>query len=71
MYIPGYGYGVALDTGGAIKGQKIDLFYDTIQEANNWGRRWVTIQLLGKGETAEYVNADLKFRWRSCNIELW
>jgi murein DD-endopeptidase MepM/ murein hydrolase activator NlpD len=59
MYIPGYGYGVALDTGGAIKGQKIDLFYDTIQEANNWGRRWVTIQLLGKGETAEYVNADL------------
>jgi murein DD-endopeptidase MepM/ murein hydrolase activator NlpD len=59
MYIPGYGYGVALDTGGAIKGQKIDLFYDTLPEANSWGRRWVTIQLLGKGEVADYANVDL------------
>lgn len=58
MYIPGYGYGVALDTGGAIKGQKIDLFYDTLPEANSWGRRWVTIQLLGKGEISDYKNVD-------------
>jgi murein DD-endopeptidase MepM/ murein hydrolase activator NlpD/3D (Asp-Asp-Asp) domain-containing protein len=61
MYIPGYGYGVALDTGGAIKGQKIDLFYNTVQEANDWGRRWVTIQLLGKGEpNIDYANTDLQ-----------
>ena len=59
MYIPGYGYGVALDTGGAIKGNRIDLFFDTVEEANNWGRKWVTIQLLGKSRNADYANIDL------------
>lgn len=29
LYIPGYGYGVAADTGGAIKGNKIDLCYES------------------------------------------
>jgi 3D (Asp-Asp-Asp) domain-containing protein len=46
MYIPGYGYGVAEDTGGAINGRIIDLFFDTEQEAINWGRRTVTIKIL-------------------------
>jgi len=59
MYIPGYGYGVALDTGSAIKGNRIDLFFDTVEEANNWGRKWVTIQLLGKSRNADYANIDL------------
>lgn len=58
MYVPGYGYGVALDCGGAIKGNRIDLFYDTVPEANNWGRRWVTIQLLGKSQISDYKNVD-------------
>ncbi|KUK11493.1 MAG: M23B-like peptidase [Clostridia bacterium 41_269] len=53
MYIPGYGYGIALDTGGAIKGERIDLFFDTVEEAKQWGRRWVTIQLLGRGDIPE------------------
>lgn len=35
LYIPGYGYGVAADTGGAIKGNKIDLCYETRAEALN------------------------------------
>ena len=37
LYIPGYGYGVAADTGGAIKGNKIDLCYESRTEALNWG----------------------------------
>ena len=28
VYVPGYGFGVAADTGGAIKGRRIDLGYD-------------------------------------------
>ncbi|MDZ4180700.1 MAG: 3D domain-containing protein, partial [Coriobacteriia bacterium] len=46
LYIPGYGYGVAADTGGAIKGAKIDLCFDTRAEAIAWGRRTVTITVL-------------------------
>ncbi len=46
LYVPGYGYGVAADTGGAIKGNKIDLCFDTRAEALAWGRRTVTITIL-------------------------
>jgi 3D (Asp-Asp-Asp) domain-containing protein len=46
MYIPGYGYGVAEDTGGAVNGHIIDLFFETQAEALKWGRRTVTIKIL-------------------------
>lgn len=46
LYVPGYGYGVAADTGGAIKGNKIDLCFATGAEAISWGRRTVTITIL-------------------------
>ena len=46
LYIPGYGYGVASDTGGAIKGNKIDLCFNTRAECIAWGRRTVTITIL-------------------------
>ncbi|WP_124727758.1 3D domain-containing protein [Staphylospora marina] len=46
LYIPGYGYGVAEDTGGAVDGLIIDLFFETRAEALKWGRRTVTIQIL-------------------------
>jgi uncharacterized protein YabE (DUF348 family) len=39
LYIEGYGYGKALDIGSAIKGNKIDLFFDSVREARRWGRR--------------------------------
>lgn len=43
LYIPGYGPGIAADTGTAIKGLRIDLWFPTLSQADNWGRRTVTI----------------------------
>ena len=37
MYIPGYGYGRVEDTGGAIKGQHIDLYRPNHWYARSWG----------------------------------
>ena len=41
-----YGYAVAEDTGGAIKGNRIDLFFPTKQECKNFGRRTVRVYIL-------------------------
>jgi 3D (Asp-Asp-Asp) domain-containing protein len=46
LYIEGYGYAVAADTGGAIKGNRIDLGFNTRSEANAVGRRRVTVHIL-------------------------
>lgn len=43
MFIPGYGEGVAADTGSAVKGAIIDVWLPTVEEALAWGRRTVTI----------------------------
>ena len=45
MTIPGYGDGVAADTGSAIQGAAIDLWVPTAADAAAWGRRTVTITL--------------------------
>jgi 3D (Asp-Asp-Asp) domain-containing protein/uncharacterized protein YabE (DUF348 family) len=46
LYIPGYGNAIAGDTGGAIKGQRIDLGYATYNEAIRFGRQTVTVYVL-------------------------
>ncbi|PLR80825.1 peptidoglycan-binding protein [Bacillus canaveralius] len=46
VYVEGYGYAVAGDTGGAIKGNVIDIFIPDKQEAVNWGRKQVKVQIL-------------------------
>jgi 3D (Asp-Asp-Asp) domain-containing protein len=45
MYVPGYGWGEVHDTGSAIKGNRIDLFFSSHEKADKWGRQklWVTI----------------------------
>jgi 3D (Asp-Asp-Asp) domain-containing protein len=45
LSIPGYGEGVAADTGGSVQGLTIDLWFPTLAEALAWGRRTVTITL--------------------------
>lgn len=45
MTVPGYGEGVAADTGGAVRGARIDLWFPTRAEALAWGTRTVTITL--------------------------
>ncbi len=49
IFVPGYGYGVAADTGGVIDGAKIDVCFWTGNakaDAISWGRRTVTITIL-------------------------
>lgn len=46
LYIPGYGEALAADIGGAIKGNRIDLCYDTYEEAIRFGRRKVEVYVL-------------------------
>lgn len=41
-----YGFCVAEDTGGAIKGNKIDLFFNTAGEVRRFGRRKVKVYIL-------------------------
>ena len=45
MAVPGYGEGVAADTGGAIMGSHIDVWFPTRAEALAWGTRTITITL--------------------------
>jgi len=46
LYIPGYGYAVAGDTGGAIRGNRIDLGFNSLTDALRFGRRAVTVYRL-------------------------
>lgn len=46
LYVEGYGFCVAGDTGGAIKGNRIDLGFNTYEEAIRYGRRTVTVYIL-------------------------
>jgi 3D (Asp-Asp-Asp) domain-containing protein len=46
LYISGYGYALAGDTGGAIKGMRVDLGHTTYHDAEMVGRRRVTVWIL-------------------------
>jgi 3D (Asp-Asp-Asp) domain-containing protein/sulfur carrier protein ThiS len=46
LYIPGYGSAVAGDTGGAIRGNRVDLGFNSNADAMQFGRRSVTVYVL-------------------------
>lgn len=46
LYVPGYGEAIAADIGGAIKGYRIDLGFDTYEEAIQYGRKKVKVYIL-------------------------
>lgn len=45
LYVPGYGWGRVEDRGGAIKGARLDLFFDSHQQALDWGRQPLPVQI--------------------------
>ena len=46
LYVPGYGYGIVADTGGAIQGRRLDLFFSTHQLARQWGVKRLNVRVL-------------------------
>lgn len=46
LYVEGYGPAIAADVGGAIKGNRIDVFFNTVEEALRYGRRRVKVYIL-------------------------
>lgn len=46
VWVEGYGEAIAADTGGAIKGNRIDVLYPSKGSAYNWGRRTVQVKVL-------------------------
>ena len=51
LYIEDYGYAVAADTGTAIKGNKVDLYFNSYKESCDWGLRQVNVTIIaGPGE---------------------
>ncbi|MFJ8065255.1 3D domain-containing protein [Psychrobacillus sp. NPDC096426] len=46
VHVEGYGYAIAGDTGGNIKGNKIDVFFSSQSDAYKWGRKDVTVKIL-------------------------
>lgn len=65
LFIPGYGYGVVADTGSAIRGNKIDLYFETVEDVyEQWGKKEVTVYVVERGnghlteETLKQLNED-------------
>ncbi|NRD76389.1 3D domain-containing protein [Bacillus sp. BRMEA1] len=50
LFIPGYGYGVVADKGGAIKGEHLDLYYETVHDVySQWGKKKLDVYVVQKG----------------------
>jgi 3D (Asp-Asp-Asp) domain-containing protein len=62
LYVPGYGYGIVADIGSAIKGNMLDLYFDTKEDVFNlWGKQTVEIDVIqmGDGKLSEQILEDL------------
>ncbi|WP_058306853.1 3D domain-containing protein [Gracilibacillus massiliensis] len=62
LYIPDYGYGIVADKGGAIKGNKIDLYYPSVEDVyEQWGKKSVDVYVVeyGDGKLTEEALANL------------
>ncbi|SFB12893.1 MULTISPECIES: 3D domain-containing protein [unclassified Bacillus (in: firmicutes)] len=56
LFIPDYGFGVVADKGGAIKGNELDLYFDTVKDVfNQWGKKTVDVYVveMGDGDLSE------------------
>jgi uncharacterized protein YabE (DUF348 family) len=59
LYVEGYGYAVAADTGSSIHGNCIDLFFDSYGDACDWGRRSVKVYVLPITRSQLYAKLGL------------
>ncbi|MCQ6276529.1 3D domain-containing protein [Bacillus sp. V3B] len=51
LFIPGYGFGVVADKGGAIKGNRVDLYYETVDDVyNEWGKKELDVYVIQMGD---------------------
>ncbi len=55
---PDYGFAVAADIGSAIKGNLIDVYFDTTATAQKWGRRNVVVYILNEQSDARWKQND-------------
>ena len=46
VYVEDYGYAVASDTGGDIKGNKVDVYFNSDGECSDWGRKQVQVKIV-------------------------
>ncbi len=46
LYIPGYGEAIAADVGSSIQGNRIDIAFDTHEEAIDFGRQSITVYII-------------------------
>ncbi|ECK6822215.1 DUF348 domain-containing protein [Listeria monocytogenes] len=46
VWVEGYGEAIAGDTGGAIKGNIVDVYFPNESQCYSWGRRMVTVKVL-------------------------
>jgi 3D (Asp-Asp-Asp) domain-containing protein len=60
LFIPDYGYGVVADTGSAIKGNRIDLYYNTVEEVyEKWGKKTLKVYIIERGD-GKFTESELK-----------
>lgn len=51
LFIPGYGYGVVADIGGAIEGDELDLYFSSVEDVyDQWGKRTLDVYVIKEGE---------------------
>lgn len=59
LKIPDYGYGIAVDKGEAIKGNKIDLFFVDERKAKSFGSKKITVEIIGRIENFDALMDEL------------
>ncbi|WP_017552028.1 3D domain-containing protein [Heyndrickxia coagulans] len=62
LYIPGYDFGVVADTGSAIKGNRLDLYFETVSDVyKKWGKQTLDVYIIkmGDGSLTEKELAEL------------
>lgn len=51
LFIPDYGFGVVADKGAAIKGNRVDLYYETVDDVySQWGKKEIDVYVIEMGD---------------------